>query len=353
MTANPVSSQQGYPHFDHGAGSSPRKGAILLFKEEGKQTPTPRQKTERNGCSPGRPSTCMTDKSYETAIRDEIVTQVVPRPTGSTDGYYQLVFCPLLTFEYTGVAELANVLRRIKDDDDTLRYDALVITSPRAVHALDLALQEISEAQELVNHLSEKLTIYSVGKKTASGLRKANLGNSCKGEECGNAESLVDVIYSDFDHRLDTQLPPSLLFLCGEKHRDTIPSVQEKGFLLDKLVVYRSAKRSSSDVIHQLSREQVIEYEPGQQRPIWKKNLPITICLFSPSGLEALQQSKLLPSCDDPVFVPKELSLIAIGPTTKRAIEDYGLSCTDTANEPSASGVASALRRSLTKYESP
>lgn len=215
-----------------------------------------------------------------------------------------LVVCkPVLTFAFPNQDQLAD---RLANAD---RYAALVATSPRVGTALD---RLFVVRDDLSSRWRDKAA-FAVGPKTAERLREA--GVDPRGEGAGDAAALAEKI---------TEVVPSspLLFLCGNRRRDTLPNqLQEAGFAFDELVVYESRPRR--DLALPASR-------PPSGSP-W-------LVFFSPSGLEAIEQA---PSVDPDHL--RDYRIAAIGPTTAGALERAGWSVAAVASEPSPDGLVEAL----------
>lgn len=210
----------------------------------------------------------------------------------------QTVCEPVLAFSFPNQSELRTQLEARN------RYEALVATSPRVATALERLFSDDE-------HLAQKwwgATAYAVGPKTAERLQRIDL--EPKGTESGGAEALADRIIGD---------PPSasLLFLCGNRRRDTLPErLRAASVSFEEVVVYETRLRQDLAL-------------PSSDGSVW-------LAFFSPSGLEAVEQM-------DSVDL-SEYRLAAIGPTTAGALEDAGSSVEAVAEEPSPDGLVSAMQ---------
>lgn len=184
--------------------------------------------------------------------------------------------------------------------EERARYTALVVTSPRVTRAL----APLFEAEPDLEAAWEGAPVYAVGPKTAAGLK--GLGLRPLGANAGNADALAEQIVEEGPEA-------SLLFLCGNRRRDTLPNrLREAGIPFDEQVVYETHLRTD------------LELPPAT----W-------LSFFSPSGWKAVQQSEVdLTS----------YRIAAIGPTTAGALRDVGLSVEAVADTPSPEGLVLAIR---------
>jgi len=205
---------------------------------------------------------------------------------------------PVLTFAFPNQSALVDRLER-RD-----RYAALIATSPRAVSALK---RLFADRKDLAR-LWRGAPAYAVGPKTAQELR--TIGVEPRGTEAGDAEALARQIVEDAP-------AAPLLFLCGNRRRDTLPDrLWAASVPFEEVIVYETHTRQDLTI-------------PPSDGAVW-------LAFFSPSGLEAVEQAEGI-----------ELSryrLAAIGPTTGGALEAAGHSVAAVAEEPSPEGLVSAIQ---------
>ena len=199
---------------------------------------------------------------------------------------------PVLTFEMANRGALAERLRR------PAAYAGLVLTSPRAVLALDGLDLDAWQA----------VPTFVVGPATAEAA--AQRGLSPVGEDAGHADALAN-------HIVQRSLDRPLLFLCGDRRRDTLPDRLEAACVaLEELVVYRTIGDAGA-FVHAV-----------EQRPDW-------VVFFSPSGVETA----------DVLAGPSWNRILkaAIGPTTAEALRDAGRTPAAVADAPTPEALADAL----------
>ncbi len=228
---------------------------------------------------PGQEASCVWEKALNDAGFD---TQTLP----------------VLTFEYTGQDVLYNLL---KHPD---RYAGLIFTSPRAVEAFSRAFPETGIGKTGW----ENKTLFTVGPRTAAAIR--SLGYEPEGEHTGSAEQLAAYI-------LKRHTGGTLLFLCGDRRRDVLPSLlREAGIRTKEVVAYRTRLRT-------------LHVWPGDKKPDW-------VVFFSPSCLEAMLKS--------PETSLEDISIAAIGSVTAKAVRNHGFRVRATAHEPTPGALALALQ---------
>nr|CCA26129.1 uroporphyrinogenIII synthase putative [Albugo laibachii Nc14] len=229
-------------------------------------------------------------------------------------------FAQVLTFEYVNRPQLCDTLIHLE-----ARHAGIIITSPRASMAIAEAIKDIPEPSycDVIRQL-RGTALFSVGAATSSNLHQ--LGISCNGEGSGSADALADHLFHDGILPLSHTTKP-LLFLCGDKRRDSIPSAfQQRNLPLIELKVYESCPIED------------FRFPDGVGVPAW-------IAFFSPSGLKAVQN------------VPLPWPLIrkaAIGNTTASALQKYADTTRQMHWKAQAIAVApnsDALARAIVEYE--
>jgi uroporphyrinogen-III synthase len=205
---------------------------------------------------------------------------------------------PVLTFDFPNQSALRERLE-LRD-----QHAAIVATSPR----IGAALERLFADHEDLARLWEGAPAYAVGPKTAQRLQE--VGVEPRGAEAGDAEALAS--------RIIEEAPSApLLFLCGNRRRDTLPNrLRAADVPFEEVVVYETRLR------------QDLTLPPSDGSP-W-------LVFFSPSGLEAVEQSD---SVDLSAY-----RLATIGPTTGSALEEGGHSVAAVADEPSPKGLVSAIQ---------
>lgn len=212
---------------------------------------------------------------------------------------YEPVSRPVLRFTFVGEEALRADLARPKD------YGGLILTSPRAVQALVAALGWLpAEAARW-----HTLPVFAVGPATAAALHEA--GFAPEGEASGTAELLADYV-------AERSFEAPLLFLCGNRRRDTLPErLRAAGVPFEERCVYETHLRDDLDVSDLDTFGWVV--------------------FFSPTGVEAARRAG--------AFGDVPVPCAAIGPTTADALALAGRQPEAVAGAPTPEALVEALRR--------
>ncbi|KAF2876793.1 tetrapyrrole biosynthesis, uroporphyrinogen III synthase [Massariosphaeria phaeospora] len=267
---------------------------------------------------------------------------------------YEPVFVPVLEHRFKQDA-LDQVRQMITGGSFVSRrgpgaaaYGAMIFTSQRAVEAFTRVVEEIcvEGSHSLDKLLPQSVPLYVVGPATARGLGALSLRCPILGGETGNSDALSAYILDHYSSLHRGFVKPALLFLVGDKRRDTIPrTLQSQDLALER--------RSKVD--------ELIVYETGEMRSfqtefssIWQKNaetqtLRQWVVVFSPTGCKAMLES--LGVLDGKTGRVSRLGsnarsiLVAtIGPTTRDyLISEFGFTPDVCAEKPSPEGVASGI----------
>lgn len=226
---------------------------------------------------------------------------------------------PVLSFEFLSLPTFSEKLSCPEG------YGGLIFTSPRAVEAVELSLEQDGKSEAWKTSLREKWNakpVYVVGNATASLVNK--LGLAAEGEGSGNAEKLAEWICS----REPPALP--LLFPCGALKGEVLPRMlKDRGIPMESIVVYQKVPH------------------PGIQRNLdsyySEQGIPASITFFSPSGLaHSLQHIQELSGSGF-----HQIKFAAIGPTTARALAAQGLPVSCTAERPTPQALAAGIWTAL------
>ncbi|XP_074856579.1 uroporphyrinogen-III synthase [Carettochelys insculpta] len=233
---------------------------------------------------------------------------------------FEAALIPVLSFEFVS---LQSFFEKLSHPDC---YGGLIFTSPRAVEAAKLCLEESSRNEVWRTSLKEKWntkSAYVVGNATSSLVEE--IGLIPQGEKCGNAEKLARYICTR-----ETPNSSPLLFPCGSLKREVLPTIlKEKGISLEGLTVYQTAQ-------HPNLQESLKNYFSQQ-------GIPASITLFSPSGVRFCLPH--IQKFSGNLF--NQIKFAAIGPTTAAALETEGIPVSCTADNPTPQDLAAGLRKAL------
>ncbi|KYM97384.1 PREDICTED: uroporphyrinogen-III synthase-like [Cyphomyrmex costatus] len=213
-----------------------------------------------------------------------------------------------LQFEFVNISDLRTCLS-VAD-----KYSGLILTSPRTVEAVALAIKEDTS---ILYHW-EHMPAYCVGSMTESLARNQLNLQHCVGSQSGNSKQLAEKIVLDI--KKDSK---PLLYPCSEIARETISCiVGDSGISIEKIVVYRTLE--SKTLEQELPK--ILEESPG------------IFVFFSPSTVEHITAQLKKNFCSI-----KDIKAVAIGPVTKDALIDSGFNVYATANKPEPAALMQAI----------
>ncbi|KAF9528794.1 tetrapyrrole biosynthesis, uroporphyrinogen III synthase [Crepidotus variabilis] len=223
----------------------------------------------------------------------------------------------------------------------------VIVTSKRSCEALGAALKASQQSMQGLTNAADwsQIPFYVVGETTASSLRDifdafGPYPVDIRGQHSGNAENLASFILGD----LKSEGSVKLLYLTGDKNRDTITRIlSDSSIELQLLQVYET--KTSSSFRSNLKR--TMEASPGEKIFWW-------IVFFAPSA--AVSVSPILQeyfafkhnnSSVDRVATEEDkifAKICAIGPTSKVALQDdLGLMVDAVASKPTPDNVVTAV----------
>uniref|UniRef100_A0A1B0D576 Uroporphyrinogen-III synthase n=1 Tax=Phlebotomus papatasi TaxID=29031 RepID=A0A1B0D576_PHLPP len=192
----------------------------------------------------------------------------------------------------------------------------ILFTSPRSVEASFEALQgkDVHQSwQEAYN--------YTVGRTTCDLVSK-KLNIQCSGEDSGNAEVLSDFILKDLAEKSITK--GTFLFPCGNLKLGILEKrLQEGGFIVQPIEIY----------------ETVCNPALGEEIDTKFSNEAQYLLFYSPSCVNFT-----LPLLKDRGYDLQKYKFLAIGPSTKKAIEEEGIEVFKTCEKPSFEHVLKVLK---------
>jgi len=208
-----------------------------------------------------------------------------------------------LDFQFKNLQELNERLERADD------YEGLIFTSPRAVSVVEKAA-----AMSLDAWCNKRN--YSIGESTG-GLVRELLKLESRGQQAGNAQNLADIIIQD------GPASKPFLFPSGNLKQDILEkTLNEKSIQVTAIEAYETVPHPElAAAIESLKNERI--------------NF---IVFFSPSGIKFT-----LPIITAAQLELSNIKLIAIGPSTKRAMDENNLKCHRVCTKPSPESLLEAL----------
>lgn len=319
-------------------------------------------------------------KTPSTSYSEDQSTVNDPYSTLLSERSYLTHFIPVLShrIDPDNAQQLASLLA---NPIPLASYGGLVITSQRAVEALDHTLQEISAREKdnrtgIRNRWAESTkVVYVVGPATGDAVERLKVDRfprwKVEGQGSGNGEALAAHILEHYDEGWGgsittlvdqhTMSKPRgrrkpLLFLVGEQRRDIIPKTlmslslpDDERIEVEEMICYSTQERAQFE---QDFAEVLKATESDDER--WA-------VVFSPTGCEAMLRALgwLEPgAATEDERVRKRVRIACIGPTTKKfLLEKFGFEVDACASKPSPEGVKDAVEnfaksRGMTKNES-
>lgn len=244
---------------------------------------------------------------------------ILKAESDSTDSYtcllrennFNPIFIPTLEFRFKNLDQLQE---KLQSPD---KFSGIIFTSPRSVEACEQAL---SKLETKIDRKWTELHNYCVGDVTHNLVHTA-LDLNARGKHTGNANNLAEFIFENLE---GARLESPFLFPCGNLRQDTLQlKLLDYGYAIESVEVYETVAHSAlEENLREALVNQQIEY----------------IAFFSPSGVNCTNAAlqKLGISLSD-------YKLIAIGPSTRKGLENLQFQVHKTAEKPSVEYLVKAL----------
>jgi len=215
---------------------------------------------------------------------------------------------PTLQFDFVNLERLSDALKR-------RQFSALAMASPRAA----AALAKVADASTI--RVWRTIPIFAVGQRTASAAEDFFGRNAgVQGRDSGNADKLAPIVANAV-----SASPFPVLLPCGNLSEHLHTALEKANVKVEPIVCYESK-------IHPELASNVSNMALSQND---------IIVFFSPSGVK-----NVLPTLGD---LSNGLNFCAIGPTTRKAIEENGLKCLAEAEKPNPEELVKAILKFFTK----
>ncbi|TBU24877.1 tetrapyrrole biosynthesis, uroporphyrinogen III synthase [Dichomitus squalens] len=263
---------------------------------------------------------------------------------------YRATSVPVLETVHMNIEQLKETVRRGGEG-----YAGVIVTSGRAVEAWRLVVQQLVEEGEHTGEPPAKwftTPFYVVGETTAAALRAIPSSpyspQVIRGAaETGTSEKLAHFIAADLSSSSSPSPSKKLLYLVGDKNRDTLSTIlEDAGLDLESLQVYatQGSSRFEEDLLNVLNGVQGLD--PQADERWW-------IVYFAPSSAKhvspILSRHFDIPLTDDATgnssgTGSRGARLAAIGPTTASSLEsDLGLRIEVIAAKPTPESLANGI----------
>ncbi|KAG7087405.1 hypothetical protein E1B28_013375 [Marasmius oreades] len=282
----------------------------------------------------------MTSQSVVILLRAPSETNDIYETTLSASGY-TVFSVPVLETVLTNVNDLTGIIQHGP------AYDGVIMTSARACEAWRDAVDGLESQHTPSNYDWNSRPFYVVGKGTKSALCEIHTRHPnspfapnplmIKGEDCGNADQLGRFIVEDLK-----STPTKLLYLTGDKNRDTLPNILRDSHVdFQALQVYETRGSVRFPIDWKATLEMASKGDPCTLR--W------WIIFFAPSAaqfvLPFIEEYFELSTKASTGNSSKPVAKIAsIGPTTGKYLhETLCLHVAATASKPTPEDLVSAI----------
>lgn len=227
---------------------------------------------------------------------------------------------PVLSFEWKNLKLLKCQLL----EDAT--FSGIILTSPRAVEACQKSIENEDEWKKFKKVWGEK-NVFCVGPKTANeASNRLGLEASLDPKLIGDGHKLgahIVSFFSDKNGRVKLLLPCSAIAkMYSKDHLEEAGFEVVINFVYDTIPCPNAAEKLRKGIANSTAPN-------------------ICLVIFSPSNLDSvLPELKRL-------MTERDLKIIAIGPTTRKAIEDLEIPVWLTCPSPTPDGLSQALRERL------
>lgn len=229
-------------------------------------------------------------------------------------------FAKLLGENDFDVRTIACVDFQFKDSEllreklrDADRYEGIIFTSQRAVQSVHRA---VAQREDLTGWIGK--SNYSVGESTSE-LARSLLGLATRGQQTGNAKELATFIVGS--HKDEAAKP--FLFPSGNLKLDILETdLKAEAIVVECVETYETVQHPELDESIESLKAAKTDF----------------LVYFSPSGIKFS-----LPVLLKHKINLSDLKIIALGPSTRKSLEDNGLRCHRVCQNPSPESLLEAL----------
>ncbi|BGO95262.1 hypothetical protein NBRC10512_002602 [Rhodotorula toruloides] len=265
-----------------------------------------------------------------------------------TTSAFTLHHLPVLSTSFCNRDELVEAARRVHQEGREA-YDGVIMTSARSVEAWSAAQTTLASSTSSSALRAPSIPFFVVGNPTRTNLARVPVPPPPElvlgAEESGTGKKLASFILRHF---ASSPEPPSsprrrrrLLYLTGDKNRDTVPRILEEGGVEpETLQVYATTRAPGFGA----DLERILNVVVDGRGLVW-------MVLFSPSGskecLAELRQRGLVASivASTPAShtLATRLRFAAIGPITQQFLEEERVPVHAVADKPEPEALVRAI----------
>jgi uroporphyrinogen-III synthase len=213
-----------------------------------------------------------------------------------------------LSFQFKSLEKLQEKIGKADD------FEGMIFTSLRSVQAVHKAVES---EPELLERWQQKSN-FSVGESTSESSKNL-LKLETKGQSTGNAQVLASFIVDSYSEKPTKPF----LFPSGNLKQETLEeSLKENSIEVENVEIYETVQHPELEKSIKRLKGTKVEF----------------FVFFSPSGIKFS-----LPIVEKLQVNLAEIKLIAIGPSTKKSLEDNKLECHRMCTKPSPESLLEAL----------
>jgi uroporphyrinogen-III synthase len=214
-----------------------------------------------------------------------------------------------LSFQFKTLEKLREKIGKAVD------YEGMIFTSLRSVQAVHKAVES---EPELLERWQQKSN-FSVGESTSESSKNL-LTLETKGQSSGNAQALASFIVDSYSEKPTKPF----LFPSGNLKQETLEkSLKENSFEVENVEIYETVQHPELKESIERLKDMKVEF----------------FVFFSPSGIKFS-----LPILGKLQMNLAEIKLIAIGPSTKKSLDENGLPCHRMCAKPMPESLLEALK---------
>ncbi|XP_059614723.1 uroporphyrinogen-III synthase-like [Phlebotomus argentipes] len=244
---------------------------------------------------------------FKSAVEESFQQEMLEK---FSEHHISATFISPLIFSFKNLQSWGRILK-----ESNTKFTGIIFTSPRAVEASAEAIEG-----ESVHPSWQEACNYCVGPSTSI-LLASKINLHCHGEESGNAEALSAFILQDLHKKGIAN--GTFLFPCGNLKLGILErKLQEGGFAVNPIEIYET-------ICNPTLGEEIENNFPENAE---------FLLFYSPSCVKFT-----LPLLREKCNAVEKFKFLAIGPSTKKAIEEEGLEVFKACEKPTFESVLEVL----------
>lgn len=240
-----------------------------------------------------------------------------------------------IRFEFRNLDVLASKLE--EEQQFRSNYSSLVITSPRVIQIVKQLIQD----KRLTLNALRSIPCITVGPQTQKKLiDELEIRSLINNEQLNinNAKELANYLIENQDEickQIDLSKP--LLYPTSDLSKEELKAhLNHTSFKVEKLICYQTLPNANLDRELKSILENSIDSEQPKETIRNEIEKSFLFVFFSPSGVKSVKE---MVNCVE----IERMKSIAIGPTTKKSIEDHRLNLVSTSLKPTPEALLEAV----------